>query len=68
MRSLKKALKRLFSEECAATATEYAIMLMLIAGAVLSTVQIVGSETGGFWNGNSDEINSAFDDSGLGSD
>lgn len=43
------ALKRLFIDEQAATAVEYAVMLALILIAVVSAIGSVGAQTGGMW-------------------
>jgi Flp pilus assembly pilin Flp len=40
---------RLLSDEDAATAVEYAVMLALIIGAVITAIGSVGTQTGGMW-------------------
>ncbi len=41
---------RLLRDEEAATAVEYAVMLALIIGAVITAIGSVGSQTGGMWS------------------
>jgi len=43
------ALKRLFIDEQATTAVEYAVMMAMILIAVLASIGTVGSQTGGMW-------------------
>ncbi|MGD9646143.1 MAG: Flp family type IVb pilin [Pirellulales bacterium] len=40
---------RLLHEEEAATAVEYAVMLALIIGAIITAIGSVGTQTGGMW-------------------
>ena len=42
---------RLLRGEDAATAVEYAVMLALILLAILASIGVVGSQTGGMWGG-----------------
>ena len=44
-------LAQLLTNEEAATAVEYAVMLALIIGAIIVTVGAVGAQTGGMWGG-----------------
>ena len=43
-------------DEEAATIVEFAVMLMLIAGACISVMQLTGFESSGFWAGNAEAI------------
>jgi len=54
---------RLFRDEEAATAVEYAVILASILLVVLGTIGVVGSQSGGMWGGVQNSLNS----SGLGS-
>lgn len=59
---MKKIIRKLtlfFSEEVAATAVEYAVMLMLIIGMCITTIQLVGGPVTGFWMHSQDEIEKA---------
>ncbi|MBX9790604.1 MAG: Flp family type IVb pilin [Pirellulales bacterium] len=40
---------RLLRDDDAATAVEYAVMLALIIGVVITAIGSVGSQTGGMW-------------------
>jgi len=42
---------RFLRGEDAATAVEYAVMLALILVAILASIGVVGSQTGGMWGG-----------------
>ena len=53
------ALRFLF-DESRPTAVEYAVMLMAIILAVLSTVQVIGGATGGSFNDSSNKIDQAI--------
>lgn len=53
------ALRFLF-DESGPTAVEYAVMLMAIILAVLSTVQVIGGATGGSFNDSSSKIDQAI--------
>jgi pilus assembly protein Flp/PilA len=44
-------LKKLFRDDEAATAVEYAVLLALILVAVIGAIATFGSETGGLWGG-----------------
>jgi len=54
---------RFLSDDEAATAVEYAVMLALIIGAIMVSIGAVGSQTGGLWGG----IESDLQDHGFGS-
>ena len=49
-------LKRFRDSECAATATEYAIMLAFIAGVILASLAAFGNESGTFWGRTGDTL------------
>ncbi len=55
-----KKIFRFHQNEEAATAIEYAVMLMLIIGVCIATIQLVGNETVGVWADNSDSIDRAL--------
>ena len=55
-------IRRFHHEEEAATAVEYAVLLMLIVGSCITVLQLVGNEAGGFWSGNSDAVEDVFID------
>jgi Flp pilus assembly pilin Flp len=44
-----RLLLRLLREQDAVTAVEYAVMLSLVLGAALSTIGLLGSQSGGMW-------------------
>ncbi|MBX3414140.1 MAG: Flp family type IVb pilin [Pirellulales bacterium] len=48
---------RLLRGEDAATAVEYAVMLALILLAILASIGVVGSQTGGLWGGIEADLN-----------
>ena len=48
---MKKWLSRLYRDDEAATAVEYAVLLALILMAVIGAVGSFGSEAGGLWGG-----------------
>jgi Flp pilus assembly pilin Flp len=58
-----KQLWRLFREDEAATAVEYAVLLALILMAVIGAIGAVGGQAGGMWGG----IDTDLEASGLGS-
>ena len=45
---LRLSIDKFLKEEEAATAVEYAVILMLIAGALISTLQLMGGSTAAF--------------------
>ena len=51
---------RFLFDESGPTAVEYAVMLMAIILAVLSTVQVIGGATGGSFHDSSDKIDLAI--------
>ncbi|HOP78103.1 MAG TPA: Flp family type IVb pilin [Thermogutta sp.] len=51
--------KRLFRDETAATAVEYAVMLALIIAVMMGTISQFGSETHGLWSGSIDRLTAA---------
>ena len=44
-------LQKLYRDDEAATAVEYAVLLALILMAVIGTIGAVGAQTGGLWGG-----------------
>ena len=46
---MRGQLWRLLRDDDAATAVEYAVMLALIIGVVITAIGSVGSQTGGMW-------------------
>ena len=52
--------KKFHRNETAATIAEYALILVLIVGACITVLQLVGNEAGGFWNGNTEAVDTAF--------
>ena len=44
-------LRRLFTDEDAATAVEYAVLLALILMGMIGAITTFGTETGGLWGG-----------------
>ena len=54
-------MKRFFTETEAATTVEYAVILMLIAGACITTIQLVGGSNSAFWEHNKDQVKSALE-------
>ncbi len=56
---MKKVLHFL-SEESAATAVEYAVMLAMIIMACIGAIATVGQQTAGMWADNSSGLQSAF--------
>ncbi|HMO12600.1 MAG TPA: hypothetical protein PKA83_00570 [Pirellulaceae bacterium] len=57
-----RIIRRFFDGTSGATAVEYAIMLMLIAGACIVTLQLLGNETTGLWFNNSNQIHEVMDE------
>jgi pilus assembly protein Flp/PilA len=56
---MKHFLLKLWREEDAATAVEYAVLLALILIAVISAIGSVGSQTGGMWGTIENDLNTA---------
>ena len=52
-------LLRLYRDDQAATAVEYAVLLALILVAVISAISAVGNSTNGIWANDSNQINTA---------
>jgi Flp pilus assembly pilin Flp len=44
------------NDQTAATTTEYALMLALIAMIGITTISMVGGESGGFWSGSAETL------------
>jgi pilus assembly protein Flp/PilA len=55
-----KKLLRFLSEEEAATAVEYAVMLAMIIMACIGAIATVGQQTARLWADNSSGLSSAF--------
>ena len=49
-------IRRFLLEEDGPTATEYAVMLALILIAIMAGIGALGSQTGGMWGKNQDEL------------
>ena len=60
MNKLLSKLRSFNREELAVTTTEYAVMLAMIAMVCLMAIQLTGSEIGGAWQDNADDIGDAF--------
>ena len=45
----------------AATAVEYAVLLVLIAGAIIASIQAVGGAAAAYWDYSRDSIKEALD-------
>ena len=57
--------KAILSDTEAATAVEYAVILMLIAGSLIATIQSLGGSTSAFFDGNRDAVQQALDQQGF---
>ena len=57
------AIWRFLKNEDGPTTVEYAVMLMIIAGGVISVVQLTGVNVAEFWSNNSNDLNSALEKS-----
>ncbi len=55
-----KHLLRLGSDEDAATAVEYAVMLALVLVAIISTINAVGNTSSGLWASDTNQISAAI--------
>ncbi len=53
-------LLRLYRDDQAATAVEYAVLLALILMAVISTISALGDSTHGLWASNANQIETAI--------
>ncbi len=53
-------LMRLYRDDQAASAVEYAVLLALILVAVISAINAVGSSTSGLWASDSSQIEAAI--------
>lgn len=51
-------IRQFLSSDDAATAVEYAVMLALIIGLMIATLQSFGSATGGMWSNTNTELQS----------
>lgn len=56
---MQSFLRLLFSDDSAATAVEYAVMLALIIIAIIGAVGSVGQNAGGLWGGISGKLDTA---------
>jgi pilus assembly protein Flp/PilA len=52
-------LLRLYRDDQAATAVEYAVLLALILVAIISAINAVGNSTHGIWASNANQIDAA---------
>ncbi len=57
---IKRKLNSLLKADDAATSVEYAIMLMLIIGAAIAAIQVLGGESGALWGTNDTEIENSI--------
>lgn len=57
---IMKKLLRFLSEDTAATAVEYAVMLAMIILACIGAIATVGQQTANLWADNSNGLQSAF--------
>ena len=55
-----RTIQQFLLEEEAATAVEYAVVLMLIAGVCIAAIQFVGGGAAGFWDHSVEEIDNAL--------
>ena len=53
-------LLRLYRDDQAATAVEYAVLLALILMAIISAISAVGSSTSGLWTSDAGQIDAAI--------
>ena len=60
---MRRFLTNLLRDQDAATAVEYAVMLALILVAIMGTIGVVGSQSGGMWGNIQTDLTTA----GLGS-
>ena len=56
-----RKIKNFLVETEAATAVEYAVLLVLIVGAIIASIQAVGGAAGAYWDYNRNGIEEAFD-------
>ena len=56
---MMKLFSRLFRDEEAATAVEYAVMLALILGTIVGIIGTVGAQSGGLWGGITSDLQAA---------
>lgn len=56
MTKLNRFCKEFWNSECGATTTEYALMLVLIAGFLLFALTTLGNESGTFWGSTADAL------------
>lgn len=59
---MTRSILRFLTEEDAATAVEYAVMLAMILLSAFATISVFGSESGGLWGG----IDTDLQGAGLG--
>jgi pilus assembly protein Flp/PilA len=55
-RAMLRFFTRLLNEEDGPTAVEYAVLLALILVSIISVIGALGSQTGGMWGKNQDEL------------
>lgn len=56
-----RRIKNFLVETEAATAVEYAVLLVLIAGAIIASIQAVGGAAAAYWDYSRDSIKEALD-------
>ena len=56
-----RKIKKFLVETEAATAVEYAVLLILIAGAVIASIQAVGGAAAAYWESNQENIQQVLD-------
>ena len=55
-----KLLRRLLTDDSGPTAVEYAVMLSLIVGACITSVNVLAKNTGDSFNASADELTSVL--------
>ena len=64
---MKKLFSKLLWSEDGPTSVEYAVMLALLLGLFFGTIQLIGVETSESLDNSADRIDTAFQESGVGS-
>ena len=62
---MKKHLLKFLRSEDGPTSVEYAVMLAMLLGVFIGSIGLIGTETQESMEGSSDQIESAFEDSGV---
>jgi len=58
---MRQKIQKFLSETEAATSVEYAVVLMLIAGACIAMIQLVGGSSSAFWGWNQEQVEQALE-------